>query len=151
VAEALGRDGMDVWWDQTLRSGEACDEVTGQALRSAKAVVVLWSKASVASRWVRAEATIGDHAGTLLPMRIEHCERPVMFGLRQSADLAGWQGFVDVRTFIGRAPPASSDAGVRNPVPSKPVTSRRWHSIAMQARPGQSPRKPASPCCPSRT
>jgi TolB-like protein len=103
-AEALQREGFSVWWDQTLRSGEAYDEVTEQALRSARAVVVLWSKRSVASRWVRAEATIADRAGTLMPAMIEPCERPVMFELRQSADLSGWQGAADDRrwrAFVG--------------------------------------------------
>jgi TolB-like protein len=91
-ADALQREGFSVWWDQSLRSGESYDEVTEQALKSARAVVVLWSGASVASRWVRAEATIADRAGTLVPVMIEPCDRPVMFELRQSADLAGWQG-----------------------------------------------------------
>ena len=96
-AEGLQREGFDVWWDQSLRSGESYDEVTEQALKGARAVVVLWSKTSVASRWVRAEATIADRAGTLVPVMIEPCERPVMFELRQSADLSGWQGANDTR------------------------------------------------------
>lgn len=112
IAEALAREGFDVWWDQTLRSGETYDEVTENALKSAAAVVVLWSKSSVASRWVRAEATIADRKGTLLPAMIESCERPVMFELRQSADLSQWKGnpqepawqvFVDdVRQHVGK-------------------------------------------------
>jgi hypothetical protein len=57
-AERFEAAGMSVWWDVTLRSGEAYDEVTEEALRTAKAVVVLWSPRSVVSRWVRAEATL---------------------------------------------------------------------------------------------
>jgi len=30
-AEALRNEGFDVWWDQTLNAGEACDEVTEKA------------------------------------------------------------------------------------------------------------------------
>ena len=56
---------------------------------------MLWSKRSVASRWVRAEATLGDRNGTLLPAMIEDCERPVMFELTQTADLSHWQGEAD--------------------------------------------------------
>ena len=66
-AEGFERAGMGVWWDATLRSGEAYDEVTEKALREAKAVVVLWSKTSVASRWVRAEATLADPGGSFPP------------------------------------------------------------------------------------
>ena len=64
-AEAFRRAGFDVWWDQALRSGETYDEVTERALREAKAVVVLWSRHSVNSRWVRSEAKIADRNGTL--------------------------------------------------------------------------------------
>ena len=63
-ADAFAAEGLNVWWDTALRSGEAYDEVTEAALRGAKAVVVLWSPRSVASRWVRAEATIADRCKT---------------------------------------------------------------------------------------
>ena len=109
-AEGFTRAGMSVWWDTALRSGEAYDEVTEAALRGAKAVVVLWSPRSVVSRWVRAEATLADRSKTLVPAMIEPCERPIMFELTQTADLAHWRGddadrawqaFVgDVRRFV---------------------------------------------------
>ena len=91
-AEAFEAAHLSVWWDVTLRSGEAYDEVTEAALRGAKAVVVLWSPRSVVSRWVRAEATIADRCRTLLPAMIEPCERPIMFELTQTADLIDWHG-----------------------------------------------------------
>ncbi|HLL29655.1 MAG TPA: TIR domain-containing protein [Allosphingosinicella sp.] len=91
-AEAFEAEGFSVWWDVTLRSGEAYDEVTEAALRSAGAVVVLWSKKSVASRWVRAEATMAHRNKTLLPAMIEPCERPIMFELTQTAELSHWKG-----------------------------------------------------------
>ncbi len=91
-AEAFERQGLKVWWDMGLRAGEAYDEVTETALRTAKAVVVLWSKKSVASRWVRAEATLADRNKTLVPCMIEPCERPIMFELTQTAELSHWQG-----------------------------------------------------------
>lgn len=90
--DALASEGYAVWWDASLRSGETYDEVTEAALRAAKAVVVLWSPRSVASRWVRSEATIADRNKTLLPVTIEPCERPVMFELTQTADLSRWRG-----------------------------------------------------------
>ena len=80
-ADALEAQGFSVWWDAALRSGEAFDEAIEAALRAAKAVVVLWSPRSVASRWVRAEATLADRNKTLAPVIIEPCERPIMFEL----------------------------------------------------------------------
>ena len=116
-ADAFAREGLEVWWDQTLRSGDDYDEVTEQALHSARAVVVLWSPRSVVSRWVRAEATVAEQNKTLAPVTIEACRRPVMFELKQTADLSHWRGraddpawraFVgDVRRMLGR------DAGER--------------------------------------
>ena len=100
-AEAFVRAGLSVWWDTALRSGDAYDEVTEAALRGAKAVVVLWSKRSVVSRWVRAEATVADRIGTLLPLMIEPCERPIMFELTQTADLIGWSGAADDPRWTG--------------------------------------------------
>ena len=91
-AEAFAAQGFSVWWDVGLRTGEAYDEVTENALRTAKAVVVLWSKKSVQSRWVRAEATLADRNKTLVPCMIEPCERPIMFELTQTAELSHWLG-----------------------------------------------------------
>ena len=91
-ADALQRAGISVWWDQSLRSGEAFDRVTEKALAEAAAVVVLWSKTSVESRWVRAEATQADQAGKLMPVTIEPSKRPIMFELTHTAELSGWQG-----------------------------------------------------------
>jgi len=99
-AEAFKREGFDVWWDAELKSGEAYDEVTETALRSAKAVVVLWSARSVASRWVRAEATVADRNKTLMPVMIEPCERPIMFELTQTAELGHWDGAADEPAWI---------------------------------------------------
>jgi TolB-like protein len=127
-AEGFEAQGLSVWWDVTLRSGEAYDQVTEEALRTAKAVVVLWSKKSVVSRWVRAEATLADRNRTLVPARIEPCDLPIMFELTQTADLSrwngegsdpGWRAFIgDVRRFMaGRAEPAA-------PAPSSPAPRR---------------------------
>ena len=121
-ADAFAREGLSVWWDATLRSGEAYDEVTEAALRGAKAVVVLWSPRSVVSRWVRAEATIADRCKTLVPVTIEACERPIMFELTQTAELSHWMGDAgdrawlaflgDVRGFVGK------ERAVLAPMPS---------------------------------
>lgn len=112
VANALVAEGFTVWWDAALRAGETYDEVTEQNLRSAGAVVVLWSKRSANSKWVRAEATVGERSSTLVPALIEDCERPIRFELVQTADLRHWRGdradthwrafMQDVRTAVQR-------------------------------------------------
>ena len=91
-AECFGEEGFSVWWDAALRSGQTFDEVIEQNLRDAKAVVVLWSPRSVASRWVRAEATLADRRNKLAPAIIEPCDRPIIFELTHAADLTEWAG-----------------------------------------------------------
>jgi hypothetical protein len=91
-AESFTKEGFSVWWDAVLRSGETFDEVIEKELRAAKAVVVLWSPRSVASRWVRAEATLADRGNKLVPAIIEACNLPIIFELTHAADLANWTG-----------------------------------------------------------
>lgn len=120
IAEALKKEGFDVWWDTVLRAGQTYDEVTEGQLHAAKAVVVLWSSRSVRSKWVRAEATLGDRKSALIPVMIEQCDRPIMFELIQTADLIGWEGdttapgwlalIADVRDHIERKTAASKPA-----------------------------------------
>ncbi len=131
-AEAFERAGFSVWWDATLRSGEAYDEVTETALRNAKAVVVLWSKKSVLSRWVRAEATLADRNKTLVPAMIEPCDRPIMFELTQTADLTRWDGspadaawkafLADVKRFVEARAPLASPGPLSQPAAPSPTT-----------------------------
>lgn len=141
-AEGLEREGLSVWWDQALSAGETFDKVTEKALKDARAVVVLWSKRSVESRWVRSEAAQADRYGTLVPAMIEPCDRPIMFELTHTADLAGWTGdsgdprwrsFIDgLRRTVGGAA-ASAATGVHPahaaPSPQAPAARaqpRRW-------------------------
>ena len=78
MATALKAAEHGVWWDQALKSGEVYDQVTETALREARVVIVLWSKAAVASDWVRSEATVALQRSALMPVMIEACQRPVM-------------------------------------------------------------------------
>lgn len=92
IVRGLVEEGVAPWLDQDLRAGENYDEVTEERLRNAKAVVVLWSRRSVKSRWVRAEATIASRKSAMVPAMIEECDRPLMFELIQTADLSKWDG-----------------------------------------------------------
>lgn len=92
IAEALEAEGFSVWWDKVLRAGQTYDEVTENMLRDSSVVVVLWSQTSVKSKWVRAEATLGQRSCELVPAMIEDADRPIMFELTQTADLIGWNG-----------------------------------------------------------
>lgn len=131
-ASGLEREGFGVWWDQAIHAGESFDRVTEKALEEARAVVVLWSKRSVESDWVRAEATEARATARLVPVMIEPCKRPVIFELIHTADLAGWSGdatdprwrtFIDgLRRTIGQA---RRDPGLGQRGPVAAAASRK--------------------------
>src|SRR5262245_48663238 len=89
---ALKIENLDVWWDEGLETGQTVDEKIQSVLEQAKAVIVIWSKESVKSDWVRAESSIGRERGILVPVMIEPVNIPVPFNLIQTADLIGWNG-----------------------------------------------------------
>ena len=130
-AENLEREGFSVWWDQSLAAGEEFDAVTEKALDEARAVVVLWSRHSVNSRWVRAEATQAQANRRLVPVMIEPCRRPIMFELTHTAELSDWNGdpqdpswrsFVaGLHRFAPKESPAGSFAPAQ-PAPRPPET-----------------------------
>ncbi len=93
LAEALGAAGISVWWDRTIPPGRQFDEVIEEELKAAQCALVLWSKASVQSKWVKTEATEADRRNILIPVLVERDARvPLAFSLLQAADLTAWSG-----------------------------------------------------------
>src|SRR5919205_2889116 len=79
VATALEKAGHSVWWDLHVRGGAQFAKVIEEALKAADAVVVLWSKNSVESAWVRDEAAAGRDSARLVPVTIDGTEPPLGF------------------------------------------------------------------------
>ncbi len=92
LARALERAGFSVWWDRKILAGKSYDQVIRQALAEAGCVIVLWSKESVDSDWVKDEAAEGKERGVLVPVLIDPVEIPLGFGRLQTARLIGWEG-----------------------------------------------------------
>jgi hypothetical protein len=150
-AECLKDEGFQVWWDASLHSGETFDEVIERNLRDARAVVVLWSPRSVASRWVRAEATLADRRNKLVPAIIEPCDRPIVFELTHTAELSDWDGdtsdvhwrtFVeDLHRMIDKAREAGADQVAASAQPSplrkvEDISARASAQTRQPLRPG---------------
>lgn len=95
LAGALESCGWSVWWDRRIVAGQAFDEAIEGELEAAKSVVVLWSRHSIASEWVKNEAAAAAERGVLVPAQIEPVKLPLEFRRRQTADLAGWDGDLD--------------------------------------------------------
>ncbi len=88
IVDDLEAGGLRVFWDQNLLPGQRWSEVIESALNASKAVLVVWSLASVKSTWVRAEASAAMDRGMLVPVRIDDAAIPLPFGQVQSADLS---------------------------------------------------------------
>ena len=92
VAEALRALGYDVWRDDELPAHRPYTDVIEERLKSAKAVVVLWSSAASKSQWVRAEAEVARSDGRLVQALLDRTAPPLPFNQIQCADLNGWEG-----------------------------------------------------------
>jgi TolB-like protein/Flp pilus assembly protein TadD len=92
LIRALEAAGYDVWWDGLLIGGVAFARTTEDALETADAVVVLWSRRSCDSHWVRDEATRGRDRGCLVPVSLDGAEPPLGFRQFQVIDLRPWNG-----------------------------------------------------------
>ena len=92
VVAGLEKAGFRVWWDGLLEGGDTFLPTTEAALDGADAVVVIWSKTSVASHWVRDEATVGRDRRRLVPLSLDGSEAPLGFRQFQLIDIAKWRG-----------------------------------------------------------
>jgi hypothetical protein len=91
IAEALERYGYSVFWDMNILLGGEFDNEIEEELDAAKCVVVLWSKDSVKSKWVKTEASEGDKRKILVPVLIDDIKIPLEFRRNQAALLVDWQ------------------------------------------------------------
>jgi formylglycine-generating enzyme required for sulfatase activity len=92
LAEALENEGWTVWWDPKLRAGERFDDVIEAALEESKCVVVMWSKLSVKSKYVKDEATYALNRNKIVPVKIEDVDLPFRFDTLHTPRLVGWDG-----------------------------------------------------------
>ena len=92
LASALEERGWSVWWDRKILAGQTFDQVIEHQLETAKCVVVLWSKESISSEWVKNEAAVAAERGVLVPALIDNVKIPLEFRRKQTADLVSWDG-----------------------------------------------------------
>jgi len=97
---AFRAEGINVWWDEELNSGEHWTIIINSVLKRVYAVVVLWSSESVKSDWVRYEAAIGNYRSLLTHAFIDKVELPEPFRSIHVADLSNWAGNEDDINFL---------------------------------------------------
>lgn len=91
-AEALIARGFNVWWDRALAAGQDYTAIIDRELRAAKAVIVVWTRGSAASTFVRDEAGRARDEGRLVPVMLDRVEIPLGFGAFQAEDFTRWNG-----------------------------------------------------------
>ena len=92
LAEALQSRGFNIWWDRSLAAGQDYTAIIERELRSAKAVIVVWTQSSAASTFVRDEAGRARDEGRLVPVMLDRVEIPLGFGAFQAEDFTRWNG-----------------------------------------------------------
>ena len=152
IAKALEAEGYSVWWDRDIRAGEEFDHVIDKAIKSAKAIVVIWSKDSTRSNWVKEEAEDGVEENKLVPALIDEVTIPRGFRRIQAAELQdaadnptlsrNWPEFLDsVHKIAGRAQGAGKAASAAAP----PTQDAVAQTLARAATQTPSPSPAASP------
>src|SRR5581483_9093206 len=138
LATALEAAGWSVWWDRYIQVVQSFDQAIENALDAARCVVVLWSKHSVASEWVKNEAASAAERGVLVPALIEDVRMPLEFRRKQTANLIDWEqdplhaGFQALCGGIAAAtgsPHAQQPSGANRRPPSLPGGRRRVITI----------------------
>ena len=92
LAEALQKRGFNIWWDRALAAGQDYAQIIERELRGAKAVIVVWTRGSAASTFVRDEAGRARDEGRLVPVLLDPVEIPLGFGAFQAEDFTQWNG-----------------------------------------------------------
>jgi hypothetical protein len=92
LADALQQRGFKLWWDRSLAAGQDYTAIIERELKTAKAVIVVWTQASAASTFVRDEAGRARDDGRLVPVMLDRVDLPLGFGAFQAEDFTRWNG-----------------------------------------------------------
>ena len=95
LAELFEQQGWTVWWDRQIPIGQRFDTVIEEELAKAHCVIVIWTKRSIASEWVKNEANEASQLGKLVPILLEDVPLPLAFKRTEAALLMGWKGEPD--------------------------------------------------------
>lgn len=99
IACVLQDQGYSVWWDEDLPAHRAYSDVIEERLKSARAVLVVWSADAAKSEWVRAEADAARQMHKLVQLSIDGALPPMPFNQIQCPALTNWKGEAENRAW----------------------------------------------------
>ena len=95
IAELLEQQGWSVWWDRQIPIGQQFDTVIETELAKSFCVIVIWTRRSVTSEWVKNEANEAAQLGKLVPVLLEDVTIPLAYKRTEAALLHNWNGALD--------------------------------------------------------
>jgi adenylate cyclase len=135
LVAAVEAQGWSVWWDPEINPGQEFDDQIEAEIQRAKAMLVVWTPVSVASRWVRGEAREAAEMGILVPVRFDEARLPMDVRAIHTTDLDGWGEDPDSPPFqellralgamIARNDGAAPGAGTSAPVSTTKAKAAR--------------------------
>ncbi|MGJ7511121.1 KGGVGR-motif variant AAA ATPase [Variovorax sp. GT1P44] len=84
----LRQHGYEVFLDRDIKPGVSFQGAIADALDASDVVIVLWSKASVGSDFVKLEASEGGRRGVLVPVLLDGAYPPLEYRSYQAIDLS---------------------------------------------------------------
>ncbi len=91
IVVELEKRGLSVFWDRGIPPGRHWKDYIAKALDESRCVLVVWSRHSINSAWVREEAEVAKKRGILVPHLLDEVQVPPGFGGVQAADLSEWK------------------------------------------------------------
>ncbi|MEM7329608.1 MAG: toll/interleukin-1 receptor domain-containing protein [Pseudomonadota bacterium] len=99
IKNRLEQLGLSVFFDtEGLDGGDVFPDILDREVKSAGAIVGVWSKHALTRPWVKIECDIGRTRGVLVPIQIEDIpdlDRPAAFWNIQFSDLSDFHGQAD--------------------------------------------------------
>jgi TIR domain len=119
--------GWSVWWDRRLTAGDEFRDELMKQLGFARAVVVIWSRNSVSSNWVRSEAGRAQAAQKLIPVKVaglEYKDIPPPFDVLHTEDIG------DEELIHGAVVAQLAKPSVEPSFPTQLFATVRYHALS---------------------
>tara|TARA_R110002051_G_scaffold81751_2_gene145960 strand:- start:13614 stop:14786 length:1173 start_codon:yes stop_codon:yes gene_type:complete len=115
----LEESGIKVWVDENIKGGATWDNIIEEALATSDSIIVVLSKASVASKMVMNEVSYGiEENKSVIPVMVEECKIP--FRLRRIQYIDFTPGF---ESGIGGVLDALDRSGPQTTVKADPIVA----------------------------